>query len=127
MTITLHRPTAQAAADWPPCPTWCAGGDDCYGGDTFDFGDSRTVTTNRMHTGTLADITTDVFDGAPPQRLRLLAERCDDPTSGPGHVRVRLVVGTDSPDPIADPRGPQTAWITPDAAAALVAALTGAV
>ncbi len=121
MTITLHRPTAQAAADWPPCPTWCAGGDDCLGGATT-YG----ITTGRLHQGVLVDEETDLLDGSAPQRLRLIADRYDDPTGGPGEVRLMLNVGaaeTYEHLTVAE-AATQSVWISPQAAQQLVAALT---
>ncbi len=152
MTITLHLPTGQATPDrWWTCPTWCAGGDDCYGGDTFTFGD-RTVVTNRMHQGALVDLISDPQDGSAPQRVRLIAERCDSPDT-PGKPSLVLhVEAVDRPENLTDADiaahldgidrpsrdnllahhlagtwATQSAWISPQLAAALITALTGGV
>lgn len=152
MTITLHRPTIEATADQPPCPPWCAGDEDCYGGDTFDFG-GHVIVTNRMHTGVLVDVATDGQDGSAPQQVRVLAERCDTPDGHPGDTRLVLHVGlADRPANltqadvdahlagmdrstrdhllahyIAGVWNTQSAYLTDDAATAIVAALTGPV
>jgi hypothetical protein len=150
VTITLHRPTAQAPPDpWWTCPTWCAGGQSCYGGQRFNF-DGHIVTTDRVHEGALVDVTSDAHDGSAPQRIRLTASRSDDPDNGPGEVAVVLhVEAVNRPthlDPgdvaallygmsdgdkntllahyLAGAFAAQSAWMTEDAARAIVAAIT---
>ncbi len=151
MTITLNLPTAQATPDkWWTCPDWCAGGEACYGGDTFDFGG---YTVLRRHTGDLVNMVTDGHDGCAPQRIRVVAERCDSPDTGPGPVRRILHVeladrpqhldradidaqldgmdraGRDSiaANHLAGTWAAQSAYLPADAITAIVAALTGPV
>lgn len=150
MTITDTRPTVQATPDrWWTCPTWCGGGEDCFGGEVFTYPTGEIIT-NRMHTGTLVEVITDGHDGSAPQIIRVLAERCDSPDTGPGEVRRVLHVGlADRPEQvhpdhaadllrgtsreqrdnlaahlIAGVWNQQSAYLTDEAVAALVAALT---
>lgn len=76
-TPTLTTP----AVAWWTCPYWCSGGNNCYGGDTLDFGRGSTVTTSRSHHGAvLAEQVVDLDGDYVDVYVGLLA--IEDPNEG---------------------------------------------
>lgn len=73
---------------WWRCPPWCLG--DCTGGEIDHFPDGSSAFTGRLHERVLSDVV--CTDDERPMRVRVIAERCDNPgdTPTPGQVVLYL-------------------------------------
>lgn len=78
---------ANLTKPWWTCPPWCLG--DCTGGEAELLAAGRTATTGRLHERVLADVTCADYRAL---RVRVIAERCDNPGDVPTPGQVVLHV-----------------------------------
>ncbi|GAA0719667.1 hypothetical protein Drose_05970 [Dactylosporangium roseum] len=89
----IHTPA------WWTCPTWCNGGDDCYGGETIRFPNGGEIVTSRHHAGVIWSDTVHDIDGSPID-VRVEVAAIEDADDGfiDGTV-VDITVSTVTTDP----------------------------